>query len=344
MSPSPDAVKEKVRAGITAIAWVASEYSKINPAWIDADDYIQTMIIFESLVSNNGFNHQDLVARFRGERPTKVCGVDVKANGVEHVGQLHRLRQDPNPSYMATTGVTSGCAMKAMPLGVWFQDPVKMACLADNVTRVTHGTVEARLIGLLTAIRYRHALLDIKSPDLLITEWTQAAQNLGLHGSDAWNICNTAARRARAILVTSSGTPALKDLLRRVGMMYFAWSGPMSAIFWSYTVDPAFKKIFMHVGSDKVFTVDGEKILLDGDVFSEYFGHLKRNHSDWRGWINDPQKTGRQDSDTFFSIAFSIASVKDPGFLDASEKEDAINGIHREDWNPIIDAVGRRWR
>jgi hypothetical protein len=337
------AIKQKIHAGITTLAWVASEYFKINPSWIDADDYIQTMIVFESLVEKHGFDHADLVMRYRAERPTKIAGITIKNNGVDHVGQMHKLKQDPNPLYIDDIGFTPGCAMKAMPLGVWHKKFDDTVLLADNITRITHGTAEARLVGVLTALRYRHALLEIDNPDILIQDWTTAAKTLNLYGTTAWDCVNRSVQRAKDIIATSCGVEALCKLLRRVGLMYFAWSGPISAIFWSYVVDVTFKKIFMHVGSDKKFTINSEQILVDNDVHNEYASHVKKHHVKWKRWLNEP-KTGRQDSDTFFSIAFSIASIRNHNFLSDIEQNQALDDIGREDWTPIIDAVDKQWK
>jgi hypothetical protein len=344
MNPSHALARQKVQAGITTLAWVSAAYFKINPKWVDADDYIQTMIVFESLVAKKGFDHADLVARYRVERPTSVCGVRVKDNGVEHEGQIHRLKQDPNPLYKAKTGYTPGCAMKAMPLGVWNREFHPTIFMADAVTSVTHGTDEARLIGLLAALRYRHALLEIDDPDRLVTEWTSAAKMLGLFGSAAWLRCDLSVQRARRIVKETWGTEALRRLLSRVGLMYFAWSCPVSAIFWSYALDPAFKNIFMHVGSDKKFSVGGERILVDKDVLDEYAGHLKLHAEDGKRWLEEPEKTGRQDSDTFFSIAFSIAAVRAHDFLTREESVQTLNDIGRENWVPVLDAIEERWQ
>jgi hypothetical protein len=344
MVPSHDQVRLKVQAGIATLAWISSEYYKINPKWVDADDYIQTMIILESLTAKNGFDHADLVARFRVDRPTKIHGAPVFKNGAEHTGQLHRLRQDPDPLYKATTGFTSGCAMKSLPMGVWNREYHATVFMADSITGVTHGTAEARLIGILAALRYRHAMLEIDDPDRLIQDWTVAAKMLCLHGSAAWLRCSAAVLRARDIVKASWGGECLRRLLRRVGMMYLAWSGPVSAIFWSYALDPAFKRVFMHVGSDKKFTIDGEQIMLDKDVYDEYAAHLKANHPEGKAYLEDPEKTGRQDSDTFFSIAFSVAAVRHHDFLSDAERAQAANDIGRENWVPALDAIETRWR
>lgn len=344
MIPSHDAVRQKVQSGISTLAWVAAEYAKINPKWVDADDYIQTMIIFESLTANNGFNHADLVARYRADRPTKVLGKLVIKNGAEHVGQLYRLRQDPNPLYLATTGFTSGCAMKALPLGVWHKEYHNTVFMADSVTRVTHGTDEARLVGLLAALRYRHALMEIDDPDRLVQEWTSASKMLCLQETPAWLMVSGAVDRARLIVKETWGAEALRRLMRRVGMMYLAWSCPVTAIFWSYKLDPALKKIFMNVGSDKRFTLDGEEVRLDKAVYDAYAFHLEKSHPEGKTYLEDPVKTGRQDSDTFFSIAFSIAAIRMHDFLTDVERNSAMDGIGRENWVPALDAVEVRWR
>lgn len=344
MNPSHDIVRLKVQAGLSALAFVAHEYTKINPKWVDADDYIQTMIIFESLVAKGSFDHADLVARFRVDRPTKVAGFPVYKNGANHTGQMHRLRQDPNPLYQAATGFTSGCAMKSLPMGVWYREQHQTYFLADRITKVTHGTDEARIVGLLAAMRYRHALLEIDNPELLIEDTARAAKMIGLHGSTAWFQVHSTMRRAADVIAGSWGLEALRRLMRRVGMMYLSWSCPVSAIFWSYKIDPSFLKIFMHVGSDKKFTLDGEQVLLDKDVYDWYAAHLTANHPEGKSWLEDPEKTGRQDSDTFFSIAFSVAAVRAHDFLSDSEKASAINGVGRENWVPVLDAVEERWR
>jgi hypothetical protein len=343
MKPSPEEVRSRVRSGISTIAWVAAEYSKINPGWIDADDYIQTMIVFESLAANGGFNHADLVHRFRIDRETVVAGVKVRNNGSDHKGQMHLLRKSADPLYLAKGGITPGCAMKALPLGVWERDLRGTVNLADAATKVTHGSVEARLSGILAALAYRHALHGVSDPDLLHYEWMHASQMAGLSKSPHWMMMATAIGRAKSIVAVKSGKGALLELLKRVGIMYFAWSCPVSAVFWSYTIDLEFKGLFRHIGSDKRFTIDGKTPLVDQDVLDEYVAQAKMHDSDSTRWLEEPKKAGRMDSDTFFSIAFSIAAVRDPSFLTSDEVASVAHDLPGEDVTGVLDAVAGRW-
>lgn len=344
MKPSHALARTKVQSGLTTLAWVSAEYFKINKDWLDADDYIQTMIILESFVAKNGYDHADLVARFRVDRPTQILGNPVPRNGADHKGQLSKLRASADPMYLAKDGVTSGCAMKSMPMGIWHREFHNTIFMADAVTRVTHGTTEARLVGVLAALRYRHAFLEIDDPEKLVQDWTSAAKMLCLHGTPAWIQVNKAVTRALAVVKGSWGTEALRRLLNQVGLMYFAWSCPVSAIFWSYVLDPAFKSIFQYVGSDKKFTVKGEEILVSNDVLNEYTGTVTQYHKGAMAWLTDPAKTGRQDSDTFFSIAFSIAAVRSYDFLTPEESAKAVSDLGRENWVPVLDALEVRWK
>ena len=61
---SPVQLEKKVYNILATLSWVGWKYP-ILAAGKDYDDYIQTMVIARSLIANNGFDHADLVKRYR---------------------------------------------------------------------------------------------------------------------------------------------------------------------------------------------------------------------------------------------------------------------------------------
>ena len=331
--------RRKVEAVLGMLAWIGKRYYVINPEFIDADDYIQTMLILESLLDNGGVNHVDLVRRYREGRRTSIDGNDIPKNGALHLGQLHKLRLSNDPNYVDAGGITTGACMKVFGLAAYYSEFSDLVNATSQVIRVTHGSTEARLSAVLTALRYRHALMDIDNPDLLLLDFQKAARLLGFFGTDAFKMVFSAATKARDIIRTRPDS-VLEKLVKSVGLMYLCWSCPVSAVFWSYVLDSRYKDSFQTIGSDKQFRPDGKLILVDESVKKEYLDYIIRtNQREFvQPYVWEYNEQGRQDSDTFFSIAFSIRAARHPEFLTPLELEEARQSF-RDDWTPTVERL-----
>ena len=115
----------RLRDVLKVIAKVALLYSGdggTEQEILDVDDYIQTLLIGESLVANRGFNHRDLVRRYRTKPGHIIGGREVAPSGisVRYRGQVKKLIDSRAPDFAATDGITSGSAMKVACIAAFY--------------------------------------------------------------------------------------------------------------------------------------------------------------------------------------------------------------------------------
>ncbi|SMP70481.1 ADP-ribosylglycohydrolase [Neorhodopirellula lusitana] len=317
--PQRSEVVERVYRGLAAVSWVAWKYADSN----DADDYVQTLLIGKSLTSCGGFDHADLVARYRRRPGYHFHGEELPAGGnhPQYQGQISKLLQSDDPLYQATDGVADGAAMKVTAAAAYYLDDFQgLIKNIDRVTRVTHATVDARLSAILVALRLRQVFLD-DDPDNMdrLVEEMRVAVKIMQFGDQA-NFFLDRVARARTI-ATQHDQPVdlLYKLCRDIGMDHLAWSTPIAACFWSYHNDTDFSKWFSHQHEKKMYlprrfgifrrVVHG--LTLDRRVHAEDVQHLRAI-----GQYDDFVKTHGYhwqksvDIDTFLSIAISIIAVR----------------------------------
>ena len=82
---------QRVHASLAATAWVAWKFGDAG----DADDYVQTMIVARSLLESGGFDHRDVVDRYRRVPNYRLRGRRLQAGGVSsnYKGQISKLIQ-----------------------------------------------------------------------------------------------------------------------------------------------------------------------------------------------------------------------------------------------------------
>ena len=320
MTPSYEARISGVYRALAATAWVAWRYADRG----DADDYVQTVQIGKSLIACGGFDHADLVARFR-EPPGYTIDGDVFApGGVNswYKGQVRKLLMDPNPLYEAEDGVSDGAAMKMAAVAAFYADDMEgLVRAADRIARITHAAVEARLAAALVALRLRRVLLGIDpdNPGRLVDDVTAAAGLLGVQ-NDAGFFLARVTDAAELVGRYPGAVDLLYHLSRHVGMKHVAWSTPVSASFWSFHRDTDYGKWFRRRG-EKVFyaphrrfffrrkLVTGET--LHPDVFRADEDHLRDigRYDEFMESHGYHWKEGL-DIDTFLSIAISVLAVR----------------------------------
>ncbi|MCP4072888.1 MAG: ADP-ribosylglycohydrolase family protein, partial [Hyphomicrobiales bacterium] len=173
-----DKIIKRTYDTLAAIAWIGNQYN-----WDDMDDYIQTILIGESLVANRGFNHRDLVRRYR-TTPGHIIEENVLTpsgahqNKIKHKGlykpklwkgQIWKLLKafDLNYKAKAGDGITDGSAMKVACIAPFYLGNFEsLVRNTDKITLVTHNTIEARCAALLIVLRFRQIFLEAEVDNL----------------------------------------------------------------------------------------------------------------------------------------------------------------------------------
>jgi ADP-ribosylglycohydrolase len=282
-----------------------------------SDDYVQTIIIAKSLIENNGFNHRDLVKKYRQE-PFKNMYLARKFGCLlpdKYYGQIRKLLNSSNPLYTAKDGITDGSAMKISPVPAFYfyESFEKLISITDQIVRVTHGSVDARLAAILITLRYRQIFSgkEIDNIDSLLKDFDKAVKLLGLEKEGCYFLNKV---KVAADLTKKEKDPfkLLIKLVREMGMTHFAWSTPITACFWSYRADNNFKRfnsIFKKTPTSYVLDDGGKVSTLETkpSVLKEFERRLTKF---------DPELKRRHkgldkgfDIDTFTSIGFSLIAA-----------------------------------
>ena len=317
-----------VYRALAAVAWVAWKYSDSG----DADDYVQTLLIAKSLATCGGFDHADMVARYRARPGYQIGGDELEPAGVHpgYKGQVAKLIQSDDRLYKATDGVSDGAAMKVTAAAAFYMDDFQsLVENTDRIARITHATVEARLAAVLVALRLRQVLLQVDPDNMnrLVEELKIASDVLQFGGRGAFFLDRVESARKVAVKYETSDN-LLFQLCRKVGMDHLAWSTPVAACFWSFHRDTDFSKWFCRHREKRMYIprrfspipriVHGRTLhrrLREDDTrhlraIGQYDGFLQSHGYHWRKSV---------DIDTFLSIAISILAVRHG--LQAVEKE-----------------------
>lgn len=311
-----NAVEKKLFDSFATMIWVTTKYDNCS----DADEYVQTLIIAQSLIANDGFNHQDLVARYRSKTDhifNNTALHEFNSGGVSkhYRGQIYRLIHSKNPLYLAKTGVTDGAAMKVLPIVAYYLfDFEAMVFAIDQIIKVTHYSIEARLSAVLVGLRYRQLLLGLNNTtDDLISDLHLAIDTLKFVSKSEFFIQQV--MKAKKITDQENDPEVLLDkLAREIGLDYLAWSTPISACFWSYkATNKQFR--FFNPKNDRTISINNTTIdanTLKSDVLDLYERHLikigqHKSHLQAHGY----HWKEKIDIDTFFSISFSLIAMRD---------------------------------
>lgn len=275
------------------------------------------------MIANRGFNHRDLVRRYRTRPGHIVAGREVAASGISlrYKGQLKKLIDSRDLAFQATDGITNGSAMKVACIAAFYvADLADLVKSTDSITRVTHNAVDARLAALLVALRFRQIFLEKdNSTDYLRSTLVRAIEQLEIAGSDFF--LQNFDQGASLVSESSSADQLLADLNRVVGLSHVATSAPIAACLWSFR------------------PVDMRTVLSTWDIHNKYEirgGDMVIRHQDWRyqahqrhfrdlGYTGADSKLLNEESfshfdlDTFFSISFSLLAALH-GFEDCVEE------------------------
>ncbi|OUW81782.1 MAG: hypothetical protein CBD74_07875 [Saprospirales bacterium TMED214] len=323
---------DRVYRSLAATAWVAWKYNHSG----DADDYVQTMLVAQSLLRCGGFDHADLVRRFRTDPGYKMNNVILGPGGVDRrfAGQISKLVASADPHYKASDGVSDGAAMRMSPVAAFFTyDLQQVVHTASSIAEITHASVEARLSAVLVALRQRQVFAG-DQPDSMLKlhhDMKFAVELLGLKQESAFFMDRV--RRAMEIAgTTSDPDELLSRLVKGVGMEHLAWSTPVSACFWSFSGEPDYSKWVRDEGEKQIWVKRPWSPIpkrLNGKTMSHatYLDDIK--HLRWIGEYEGYHKTHAYhwrkslDIDTFFSIAFSIQAARHGIEAIANEVEEA---------------------
>jgi hypothetical protein len=312
-----DRLVSRLHDALVAVAKISLLYSReggTEQEILDVDDYIQTVLIGESLVANRGFNHRDLVRRYRTKPGHIIGGREVAASGISarYKGQVKKLIDSRDLDYRARDGITSGSAMKVACIAAFYRHDVSaLVENTDRITRVTHDSIDARLAALLTALRYRQVFLEEdNSTASLRGALVGAIDQLGIAGSHFF----LELFDAGAAMVASGGdcVRLLADLNAVIGLSHIATSAPLAACLWSFhPVDmrAALSGWSLH---DKYEIRAGDAVIEHRDW--DYAPH-RRHFLDLGYTAEDSRLLGEDarshfDLDTFFSIAFSLLAAQ----------------------------------
>jgi len=316
-------IGKKVYDALAVIAWVNWKYmAKLQVA--DCDDYVQTILVANSLLENNGFDHADLVKKYR-EEPTRVdwlCRKLKYGPPQKYPGQLKKLLKSKNPLYTAKDGVTDGSAMKVCPIAAFYAhcSLEKFVFHCDQITQVTHGSVDTRLAAILVALRYRQIFLEEdRSVDALMKNFNAALLLLGF-GRKGDYFSKKVSIAAQLTKEFHNPIKLLIRLSQEIGIAHLAWSTPITACFWSFRGNNDFHTWFKEASDKYSFQFQDNKnyiqmpnaridsTTLKKERQKDLEEHLMR--LDPENAVFHSKLKEKIDTDTFASIGFSLIAAE----------------------------------
>lgn len=313
----PENVCARLRASLTIIAKVALLYSAnggTEDEILDVDDYIQTILVGESLVANRGFNHRDLVRRYRTKPGHIIGGRDVAPSGISrwYQGQVRKLIDSRDLDFTANDGITSGSAMKVACIAAFYGNDI--SALIDNtdkITRITHYSSDARLAAQLTALRYHQIFFGREnSLGWLKGALLEAVDRLGITGPEFF--LENFDIGADLVATYVDSIDLLSEINKSVGLSHVATSVPIAACLWS------FRPIDMHLILRNWSLFDQHVINTGGRLIvhrewnflphRQHFVDLGYTAQDSR--MLGPDSRSHFDLDTLLSISFSMEAAQ----------------------------------
>lgn len=260
----------------------------------DADDFIDTMSTIESLVTNGGINHRDLVARFRAGRRTEICGQIIETGNRDPDSQMAKLRASDDPYYLATDGATNGAAMRAMAPAFFFTDFEEMVYATTFLSRITHAEPVAHVAAVMMAITYRLSLIDED------TNRTEIASEL----ERALKLLTPAHQMEGQYFLQWLKKPPYytNEIMTLIGMGHSAKSAPLAAALVGPDVN------YCYAFLDHGFPTDKPHAIRFDDESCE----LKEDDSAALFLEGQPGRASlvRHDADTFYSMAYPLMTMR----------------------------------
>jgi len=323
-----DTIVKKLYDSLLVIAWTAKQFGVD-----EMDDYIQTVLVAESLVANNGFNHRDLVRRYRTKPGYLIQNKSVAEAGQYWQGMIRRLIEANDLDYMAAEeqGITDGCAMKVICVAPFYlQDVQEMIANTDRITRITHNFVDGRLAAQLIVLRARQILLDLDVDNPHCLKWTfiEAVEKLGLEGPGDFFL----KKLTEGISVLEEIDDPFEltmELNRIMGLTKAANSAPLAACLFSFKAKNNFRDhLFLRQIPASEFR-DGA-----ARQYREHFVKMGRPPSVL------PDNEIHNDKDTFSSIAFSLIALQH-GLGDIEEEAKTVEYEFTDNLRVLAENVVR---
>lgn len=294
METETKVIAQTMERAFCGLAAVASHYH-LHFDGEDADDFIETMMVIESLVENGGVNHRDLVARFRRGRPTEINGQVITRGNRDPTSQMTKLRLSRDPFYLASDGATNGAAMRAMAPAFYFTSFDEMVWATVFISRITHSSPVAHMAAVMVALAYRMSLFEErwKPPDLAMA-LSRAAGCLSVEHKDAALYFS----QWLELPPTSSW-----QIAEEISFCHSAKSSPLAAVLVGSDVN------FCYDFLDHGFPTESEHTIKIGD---EKVEPLSGSGTPTTLLEEEPGRASlkRYDADTFYSMAYSLMTMR----------------------------------
>lgn len=340
MSTPLSAIESVIRNAFEALACVTTHYHKIDPDSEDADDYVETMIVVESLLARGGVDHRDLVQRFRHGRSVKIGGTEILQGGNRNPqSQIAKLRRSSDPFYMAQDGITDGAAMRMLGPVLYFTDEEELVFAVNRIASITHASPQARLAAVLVALEMRQGFLSgmrdnsgAPTLDNLMKMFERATKVLDLE---------TAAAPFHSLVESCHSKKGIGiiTILEKIGALHAATSTPLAAVLATYAPEShdIVEEFLRGEGPAESHTIYGKKIALS-EVAQLHMTYLSKNPP-FMMHISDERRAFelRLDADTFHSIVVPSAILG--GY---SPDEPIVHDVF-DRWDDISKKLARRW-
>lgn len=336
-----DNKRHRIISAYEALAKVASHFYRLDDGADDADDFLETMMVTESLIDCGGFNHRDLVARFRRGRRTEFGGKVIWTGNRDKRTQMAKLRNSSDPFYLAEDGITNGAAMRMLGVALYFPNFSDMVYAANAVARITHASSAARMAAVAVALRMRHnfmASLELKgfapppAKNLYLNDerdtrnWTVYGTALG-KAADMLGLSDSPFMKAFQREMSAVPPMTLNNLAWRTGFMHVATSSPLAAIAATFlqTYAP-----MLPDSPHQIKDVKEERCDTAVVVFNMNFFDPHEAGSQERAFV------ARHDADTFYSMLYPMLALRGVPI-------DSTNSDVFERFSDVADVLVNRW-
>ena len=323
---------QRIHHSLLALIWVNAKYGDDG----DADDFVQTIAVAESLLENNGFNHEHLVSTFRSPPKVKMNNKILEKAGVKisYKGQIAKLLSSSDPLYVAVDGVSDGAAMRTLGIGAFFRKSTSsLISNAATIASITHGSHEAILSSVLTSLRFSQLFLgDLNATPLQFFDDFKESILSIMSLKDARYFLDQTYKAARLADKIKDPNKLLRALAKHIGITHLAWGTPIAATFWSFHQTTDFIQYFKGYTYREILSENNKYLdkaqdyssAININSFSKVQKLREIRHLKKIGELDDFRRChghhyGFIDIDTFFSISISMLAARN-----------GISGIYAE--------------
>jgi hypothetical protein len=227
-----DVLRHNIFNVFVFISWAASRAA-------DSQELLRALTVAQSLVANGGFNHRDILCRYRTPPHLLLEGTPL----VFQHPQIQKAVQSRDPLYSASDGISYDIAWVAPIAAFYVNDFRAMVECVDRIVRITDASPEARLAAILAALRYRQLLVphDTASCDNLLADFHRAISLLSL-ADTADFFLQRVRRTATVTKAISDPSSLLVQLATECGITHLPWGMPIAACFWSFVANDDYQQ------------------------------------------------------------------------------------------------------